>query len=78
MPEPSHTEPRSAPAVVRPAATLVVVRDSADGIEALLLRRAERGDQNSGAWVFPGGLVDAADRASHEAQAASWPDPAPS
>ncbi len=26
-------------------------------------RRAERGDHNSGAWVFPGGLVDPGDRA---------------
>ncbi|HEV7913572.1 MAG TPA: NUDIX hydrolase, partial [Albitalea sp.] len=50
----------------RPSATLVVVRDApAGGIEVLLLLRAERGDYNSGAWVFPGGLVDAADRRSH-------------
>jgi glyoxylase-like metal-dependent hydrolase (beta-lactamase superfamily II)/8-oxo-dGTP pyrophosphatase MutT (NUDIX family) len=45
----------------RPAATLVVVRDAPAGLEVLLLLRAERGDLNSGAWVFPGGLVDAAD-----------------
>jgi glyoxylase-like metal-dependent hydrolase (beta-lactamase superfamily II)/8-oxo-dGTP pyrophosphatase MutT (NUDIX family) len=31
----------------------------------LLLRRAERGDQNSGAWVFPGGIVDRCDRDAH-------------
>ncbi len=49
----------------RPAATLVVVRDSPDGIEVLLSRRAERGDHNSGAWVFPGGMVHAGDRSSH-------------
>ncbi len=64
MPEPTDSS-RPTPAAVRPAATLVVVRDGANGIETLLLRRAERGDQNSGAWVFPGGLVDAGDRASH-------------
>ncbi len=58
-------DPRHAASVIRPAATLVVVRDGAGGIETLLLRRAERGDQNSGAWVFPGGLVDARDRAAH-------------
>lgn len=45
----------------RPAATLVVVRDAAEGLEVLLLQRADKGDHNSGAWVFPGGLVDAAD-----------------
>ena len=49
----------------RAAATLVVVRDTAEGIEVLLSRRAERGDHNSGAWVFPGGLVDPGDRAGH-------------
>ncbi|MFT3664189.1 MBL fold metallo-hydrolase [Piscinibacter sp.] len=48
----------------RAAATVVVVRDAPLGIEVLLMRRAERGDLNSGAWVFPGGLVDAADRAA--------------
>ncbi len=47
----------------RPSATVVVVRESPAGPEVLLLRRAERGDMNSGAWVFPGGLVDAGDAA---------------
>ncbi|WP_341892102.1 MBL fold metallo-hydrolase [Variovorax sp. YR752] len=55
------SEPAKPP---RPAATVVVLRDGALGIEVLLLRRAERGDHNSGAWVFPGGLVDADDRAA--------------
>ena len=45
----------------RPAATIVVVRDGDAGIEVLLSRRAERGDHNSGAWVFPGGIVDRGD-----------------
>ena len=54
-----------APPPARPAATLVVVRDAAVGIEVLLLRRAERGDHTGGAWVFPGGLVDAADGDAH-------------
>lgn len=48
---------------LRPSSALVLVRDTATGPEVLLLRRAERGDQNSGAWVFPGGLIDAADAA---------------
>jgi glyoxylase-like metal-dependent hydrolase (beta-lactamase superfamily II)/8-oxo-dGTP pyrophosphatase MutT (NUDIX family) len=42
----------------RPAATLVVVRDAPGGLQVLLLCRAERGDHNSGAWVFPGGTLD--------------------
>lgn len=45
----------------RNAATVAVVRDGPAGLETLLLQRAERGDHNSGAWVFPGGLVDATD-----------------
>jgi len=64
-----EASPPSPPAVERPpraAATIVVVRDGAQGIEVLLSRRAERGDHNSGAWVFPGGVVDAGDRAAHE------------
>lgn len=52
-------------AVARTAATLVVVRDGDQGIEVLLLRRAERGDHSSGAWVFPGGVLDARDREWH-------------
>jgi len=55
---------RSAP---RAAASVVVVRDGADGLELLLLRRAEKGDHNSGAWVFPGGLLDPGDRLCHAA-----------
>lgn len=54
-----------APRAPRSAATLAVVRDAAVGIEVLLMRRAERGDLNSGAWVFPGGLVDPGDRRCH-------------
>jgi glyoxylase-like metal-dependent hydrolase (beta-lactamase superfamily II)/8-oxo-dGTP pyrophosphatase MutT (NUDIX family) len=51
----------------RPAATIVVVRDGAAGIEVLLSRRADGTDYTSGAWVFPGGIVDARDRDAHPA-----------
>ncbi len=59
------TPPMTGERPPRAAATVVVVRDSAAGLEVLLSRRAERGDHNSGAWVFPGGIVDAADRLAH-------------
>ena len=62
--------PSAAPFVERPprpAATIVVVRDGAAGIEVLLSRRAERGDHNSGAWVFPGGIVEKSDALAHGA-----------
>lgn len=57
------------PTTPRDAATVVVVRDAQAGIEVLLLQRAERNDHNSGAWVFPGGLVDPGDRAADDPQA---------
>jgi glyoxylase-like metal-dependent hydrolase (beta-lactamase superfamily II)/8-oxo-dGTP pyrophosphatase MutT (NUDIX family) len=57
---------RSLAESLRPAATVVVVRDDADGMQVLLLRRVERsGDRSSGAFVFPGGTLDARDRALH-------------
>ena len=68
MPQATDTVAPPSPSAVRPpraAATLVVVRDGDPGIEVLLSRRAERGDHNSGAWVFPGGIVDAGDRLAH-------------
>jgi len=37
------------------------------GIEVLLSRRADGTDYTSGAWVFPGGIVDARDRDAHAA-----------
>ena len=55
-----------APAVPRRAATLVLVRDSAEGVEVLMLRRVDRvDDRSSGAHVFPGGTLDAADAEAH-------------
>jgi glyoxylase-like metal-dependent hydrolase (beta-lactamase superfamily II)/8-oxo-dGTP pyrophosphatase MutT (NUDIX family) len=58
-------DPTSASRPPRPAATLVVVRDAPGGMQVLLLCRAERGDHNSGAWVFPGGTIDKNDRLTH-------------
>lgn len=50
------------PAVPRLAASLIVLRDAPRGMEVLMLRRADKpGDQNSGAAVFPGGLLDPGD-----------------
>ncbi|HMO44449.1 MAG TPA: NUDIX domain-containing protein [Rubrivivax sp.] len=49
---------------IRPAASVLVLRDGPRGVELLLMRRPERGDNDfrSGACVFPGGVLDAADR----------------
>ena len=49
------------PAVARPAATVVLVREGAGGPEVLLLRRNRATGFVPGAWVFPGGRVDVGD-----------------
>lgn len=53
----------TSPRPVRPAATLVLVRDcmGSAGVEVLLLERVESHDHTSRAWVFPGGVVDPED-----------------
>jgi len=45
----------------RPAATVITVRDGANGYEILMLRRNLNSDFVGGAYVFPGGRVDATD-----------------
>jgi 8-oxo-dGTP pyrophosphatase MutT (NUDIX family) len=44
-----------------PAATVVLVRDGAQGLETLMLKRDSRLAFAGGAWVFPGGRIDAED-----------------
>jgi len=48
---------------VHPSATVVLLRDSADGLEALLVQRDKAVKHMGGMWVFPGGKVDEQDRA---------------
>ena len=50
--------------VPRPAATLILLRDSAEGPEVLMMQRAKASVFLGGAYVFPGGSLDALD--SHE------------
>lgn len=57
-------------AVPRPAATVVLLREGGDGPEVLLLRRNRATGFVPGAWVFPGGRVDAAD--GEDALADRW------
>jgi 8-oxo-dGTP pyrophosphatase MutT (NUDIX family) len=45
-----------------PAATVVLVRDGAAGLETLMLHRNSTLDFAGGMWVFPGGRLDDADR----------------
>jgi 8-oxo-dGTP pyrophosphatase MutT (NUDIX family) len=48
---------------VRPAATVLLVRDSEAGLEVFMVVRHHKIDFASGALVFPGGSVDAGDHA---------------
>jgi 8-oxo-dGTP pyrophosphatase MutT (NUDIX family) len=45
-----------------PAATLILVRDGERGPEVLLVRRSTSLSFHGGAWAFPGGRIDDADR----------------
>jgi glyoxylase-like metal-dependent hydrolase (beta-lactamase superfamily II)/8-oxo-dGTP pyrophosphatase MutT (NUDIX family) len=47
--------------VPRPAATLALLRDSANGPEVLMLQRTKDAVFLGGAYVFPGGALDASD-----------------
>jgi 8-oxo-dGTP pyrophosphatase MutT (NUDIX family) len=50
------------PLTPRPAATVMLVRDTADGIKTFLMRRHSAMDFVAGVMVFPGGGVDDRDR----------------
>jgi glyoxylase-like metal-dependent hydrolase (beta-lactamase superfamily II)/8-oxo-dGTP pyrophosphatase MutT (NUDIX family) len=66
MPRPNQLlHPNREPAPTRPAATVLLLRDGADGIEVLMTRRSMTASFVPGAYVFPGGGVDALDAASH-------------
>lgn len=57
----SNTESPSAPAQPKDAATVVLVRDGADGVEVFLQRRVQQMAFAGGMTVFPGGGVDPRD-----------------
>ena len=57
--------PHREPAVPRPAATVLLLRDTAQGLEVLMTRRAMTASFAPGAYVFPGGGIDAADAQAH-------------
>lgn len=68
-------KPASTPAVPLPAASVVILRDGARGLEVFMLQRPEAESMAfAGALVFPGGKVDAAD-AEHDWQSLAAPTP---
>lgn len=56
-----HVPPGAEPVRPRPAATLVLARDTLPRFEVLLLRRPESSRFAAGAFVFPGGVIDPED-----------------
>ena len=57
--------------VPRQAATVILVRGGGEGLEVLLVRRTPRARFMAGAWVFPGGAVDASEGAGDAAHRAA-------
>jgi len=57
--------PQREPAPLRPAATLLLLRDTAQGVEVLMTRRSMTASFAPGAYVFPGGGIDTADAEAH-------------
>ncbi len=57
--------PQREPAPTRPAATVLLLRDGPEGVEVLMTRRSMTASFAPGAYVFPGGGIDAADAAAH-------------
>ncbi len=58
--------PQREPAVPRPAATVLLLRDAAGGLEVLMTRRSATASFAPGAYVFPGGGIDAGDAQAHD------------
>ena len=53
------------PAPLLPAATVLLLRDGGSGVEVLMTRRSATASFAPGAYVFPGGGIDAADALAH-------------
>jgi 8-oxo-dGTP pyrophosphatase MutT (NUDIX family) len=51
--------------IPRPAATLILAREAAQGIEVFLLGRTHLAEFAGGAYVFPGGALDPSDQGGH-------------
>ena len=58
-------QPTREPVALRNAATVLLLRDGAEGIEVLMTRRAMTASFAPGAYVFPGGGIDALDSLAH-------------
>ena len=75
------TAPNDEPLVPRPAATVMLIRDTADGpqpgLAVFLMRRHAKMHFAAGTMVFPGGGVDDRDRNADLGPRGAWAGPAP-
>ncbi|MDD2920287.1 MBL fold metallo-hydrolase [Rhodoferax sp.] len=65
---PRHSQllhPARPPVATRAAATVLLLRDTPEGLEVLMTRRSNSASFVPGAYVFPGGGIDAADGCCH-------------
>ncbi len=67
----------SPPLTPRPAATVMLVRDTPDGVTVFLMRRHSRMEFAAGVMVFPGGGVDDRDRNADVERRGAWAGPPP-
>jgi 8-oxo-dGTP pyrophosphatase MutT (NUDIX family) len=70
-PGPGEDLNTGAETVPRPAATVIVMRGGDDALEVLLVQRNPGSRFMGGAWVFPGGAVDAGEGHGDEARRAA-------
>src|SRR5215207_1711131 len=70
-PAPGEELNPGAPTEPRQAASVIVLRGGAEALEVLLLRRNPAARFMGGAWVFPGGAVDAHEGAGDAAHRAA-------
>lgn len=69
--EPGAAYNPGAPTRPRQAASVILLRSGAHGLELLLVRRTPKARFMGGVWVFPGGAVDAAEGEGDEAHRAA-------
>jgi 8-oxo-dGTP pyrophosphatase MutT (NUDIX family) len=67
-PHPSEELNHGAETPARVAASVIVLRDAPEGPEVLLVQRTPKARFMGGAWVFPGGAVDAGETVEQTAR----------
>ena len=54
--------PDTDPSIIRPAATVILIREKADKLQVYLLKRSSKSGFMAGKFVFPGGKLDSNDQ----------------